>query len=429
MPAIFRNKRVNTMFTVTSLRTLSLATNLLTGMLTAWVLEPTGRGIQTALGIGVFALIGICDFGLHMSLIYNIKADPDNKAHYFGSALLLGWISGFTGIGIGWIIMPYFLRNFDEHTIHVAQMLMFFVPVGVTSSILIGVLESHNEFNFVSITGVVNCIFTLILLLIFWLTGSLSPVTASSSYLIPTVLIAFILFLRVRPILLPASPFHWIPLKRMFFYGARFFGIDFIGTISGYLDQFIMIRFLDAHAIGIYTIALSAAGVLSVIPTSISTVLFPSVAGRPKETINDIVGVTARLTSVVTSSAALFLGLFAPYILSIFYGPKFEESVTAFRILLGAGIISHTSRIFYQIYSASGRPEIVTYFEAICLLAVVIFMVTLIPQFGPNGSAMAIFLTAVIRLILVLGGLRGILGSSIPRLICNEDDIRRVFKA
>jgi len=429
MPVIFRNKRIRSMFTVTFMRTLSLATNLMTGILTAWVLEPSGRGIQTAIGIGVSSLVGICDFGLHMSLIYNIKADPPNKAHYFGSALMLGWISSFIGIGIGWAILPYFLKNFDEHTLHAARMLTFFVPLGVTSSILIGVLESNNEFNFVSVIGVLNGIFTLLLLLIFWSMGMLTPTTSASSYVIPNVFIVTLLAFRVLPVVLPASPFHFIPLRRTFTYGARFFGIDLINTISGYLDQFVMVLFLDAHAIGIYTIALSAAGVLGIIPTSISSVLFPSVAGRPKETITDIVGVTARLTSVVTCAAAIFLSILAPYLLALFYGPKFEESVTVFRILLGAGVITYTSRIFYQVYTASGRPEIISYFEAICLLTVVVCMIILIPHFGPNGSAMAIFITAALRMTLVLGGLRRLLGTNIPRLICNEEDIRRVFKA
>lgn len=427
MRGLFRNQRVNSMILIASLRVVSLVTNLGTGMITAWSLGPAGRGTQAAILLGALTLSGICSFGLHTALVYNMKSDPPNKSYYFGSALLIGLIVSLIGVTIGWFALPWILDKFDEHTLLAGRLLTFVVPVSVISYVLNGVLDGHHEFNFVSRLGLLNNFFILCSLSLLWLSGLLTPATAAMSYLLPTVPITAMLAWRATSILRPATPFHGACLKRMFTYSVRFFGVDLICTVSGYLDQFLMVLFLNAQDLGLYSVATTAERVLGIIPASILTVTFPSVAGRSKDDIREIVGITARLTSIVTTSAAVFLGIFAPYFLLLLYGPKFAEAIVPFRILLLSALVSNAVGTFYQMYSGSGRPEIVTVFEAIGFVIAATSMVILIPFYGINGVAIAAVLSAAGRLILVLGGLPAVLHLSIPRLIINWADIKRVF--
>ena len=68
------NRRINSVVQVMAVRAIVLATNLLTGMISAAMLGPQGRGVQAALMVGPQFVGPISELGLHASVIYNSKA-------------------------------------------------------------------------------------------------------------------------------------------------------------------------------------------------------------------------------------------------------------------------------------------------------------------------------------------------------------------
>ena len=77
--------------------------------------------------------------------------------------------------------------------------------------------------------------------------------------------------------------------------------------------------------------AQSASRVLNIIPTSVAMVLFPSVAARSTANVLELVGVTARVTTMATAASALALGVLGPYLLELMYGERFVEAEHGFR--------------------------------------------------------------------------------------------------
>jgi O-antigen/teichoic acid export membrane protein len=424
---LIRNHRLASVAQVTMLRILSLTANMATGMLSAWMLEPQGRGVQAAMMVGPQTLTGIFDLGLHASLIYNMKADPRHAREFFSSALLIAAAVGFIGMTVGWVIAPLFLRQYPASTIFDARLLMMMVPIGVISNVLIGILEGHGGFGFVSRQGLAGCLITLLALVLLWAFGRLTPASAASAYLLPTVPICLLLWLRARHICPPAPRFELSYIRHMLYCALRFFGVDLLSTVGVYLDQFILVIFLDAHNVGIYAVAISAAKVLSVIPSSISTVLFPTVAGRSREAIVEIVGVVVRISGVLIAGAAFGLALAAPFALTLLYGAKFEEAIVPFRLLLAYTVISNLVSMQYQIFSAAGRPELVSAFEFIGVAASGACMLVLVPHMGVIGAAISLIIAAILKLICVLAGIPLFLRLPVPRLIVSKADISRVL--
>ena len=65
-------------------------------------------------------------------------------------------------------------------------------------------------------------------------------------------------------------------VRRLLHFDASYY-VDMLGAFSQYLDQLLVVLFLAPASLGIYAVAVSASRILNVIPTSVSTVLFPTV--------------------------------------------------------------------------------------------------------------------------------------------------------
>lgn len=91
---------------------LILVVNMLTGVLTARFLGPTGRGEQTAM-VNWSQFLAFCmSFGVPSALIYNAKRKPEETGKLYGLALLLATMFGGLATLVGVFLIPYWLRSF-----------------------------------------------------------------------------------------------------------------------------------------------------------------------------------------------------------------------------------------------------------------------------------------------------------------------------
>ena len=172
---------------VMALRTLALGVNVLTGLLTAALLGPAGRGEQAALIIAPTLLGAMSTLGLHASLIYSIKRDPEHTGDYFGTSLLLGLGAGIAGAAVGWVLVPYWLHQYDPHVIAVARLLLIVTPMQVIAPLLTGALEAFGQFGKANGTLYLQSLGTLLILLVLWLLHALTPTAAAFAYVAPAV--------------------------------------------------------------------------------------------------------------------------------------------------------------------------------------------------------------------------------------------------
>lgn len=424
---IARNRRLNSVVQVMAVRAIVLATNLVTGMISAAMLGPQGRGTQAALMVGPQFVGPVSELGLHASVIYNSKAEPDQEAEYLGCALVLALGAGAIGMLVAWVVAPYWLTQYDAATIHTARLMLTIVPMGVVMHILMSGLESRGEFRLANRLMLVASLITLGALVILAKLDHLTPATAATSYLFGVVPIgiamAWFVFRMIRPVINLRGRI----VRRLMHFGFRYYGVDILGALSQYLDQLLVVLFLAPSSLGIYAVAVSASRILNVIPTSVSTVLFPTVAARSPEDIVELVGLAARVTTVIAAAAAIVLSLLGPFLLHTFYGVRFDPAVAPFRWLLVDCIVANLGRILYQAFTAGGRPEIVTGIETIGVATSAMAMVIFVPAYGTIGAAWSLLLASSVRLACVIIGYRYIIRLQVPRIIMTRGDLARVL--
>lgn len=408
---------------VVAFRALAVAVNIATSLLSAAMLGPSGRGEQTALVIAPSFLGGLASLGLHGALIYHLRADPAHEREWLGTGILLTCGTGLLAVAIGWVAEPYWLRQYGAHTIAVGRVLLLVTPMLVMSWTLSGAAEARGWFGLVNRVLYLQSLAALALLGALALAHLLTPARSACAYLLPQVPMFLYVFIRVVRRMRPVFRLRRDLAVRLLRYGARLCGVDILGTLSGFIDQMIIVAFLPAGMVGTYAVALSSARLLSVVQASISSVLFPSIAAREMATIVATVATTFRIATPLLAGIAGGLALIGPPLLLLAYGHGFAPAIVPFRVLLLAMVIENGARILYQIYSGGGRPELVTLCECAAVVVLVLAMLALVPRLGTPGAAGAVLCGAMFRLLAALAALPLLLKTPLPRLLAGPADL------
>jgi O-antigen/teichoic acid export membrane protein len=412
---------------IMAIRVLALAGNVCSGLLTAAFLGPDGRGELAALIVGPSIIAPFCTLGLHASLVYNLRSDPEQARNYFGGALVLLTLSSLVATGVGELLLPTWLGHYNSDTIWLARWLLIIVPLGVLSYSFNSVLEVAGRFGRSNSVLYVQSLTTLAILIGLAACGWLTSHTAAVAYIV-TVVPSFIYLglqaLRVtHPNLIIKTPYP----QRLLRYGLRFYGVDILGVVAGYLDQVVIVFLLEPEAVGAYAVALSLSRVLTVAQGAVQQVLFPSIAARDVPSVVDMVARAVRVTTVMNGVGAAGIALVGPSLLLLMYGHRFHAAVVPFLVLLLEAVVTSAARTLAQAFSGSGRPAAVTTLELAGVVASVTAMLILVPMIGIVGAALASLLGGVVRLLVALASFHKVLGVRLPRLVIDRTDIAWVI--
>ncbi len=409
---------------VTAMRTSALAVNLCTGLLTAALLGPAGRGVMAALITGPQFLSRVGTFGLHASVVYNIKRDPADEARYLGCTVLL--LFGFSLVATlgGWVVLPYYLSQYDAPMVASARLLLLLSPLMVVTPVFGAVLEAHGRFVTATLSIYVSSFTTLIGLAALWWFAALTPVTGALTYLLPIAATLVYTLSRLRPITWPRFSLSPRIVRSLLTYGSHYYGVEVLGAVRAYLDQLMVVVFLAPEQVGAYVVAVSLASVVGVFSSAVLTVLFPSVAARPQNQVLDMVGKAGRFTASINGAAGLVLGVVAPWLIALLYGHSFDAAVLPFRLLVIENLVSSLARILCQAFNGIGRPMIVTWIELIGVAISAAAMLLLMRPYGTAGAAVAVLIGSAARLLVTMVALRMIMRAPVPSLVLGWADIR-----
>lgn len=405
-------------------RVFILTINMATGIITARMLGPQGRGEQAAIVMWPQTLAFAMTLGLPTALLYNFKLRPQDKEKLFTAALLMGTGLGVLASLLGIFFLPRWLTQYSLEVIRTAQWFMVTAPVLLLATILGAALEAEGEFTFANQLRYLQPLMTLVVLSGLVWAEVLTPLTAGLAYLLPNLplLIWILAYLRRR-----FSP-SWLELgsscKRLISYGLRSYGVDLLGTLSAQIGQAMVVSLLTPADMGMYVIALSLSRMLDVLQSSIITVLLPKTAARPVKEIVKLTGRSARISLLLTLLATILIIILAPILLPLLYGQEFLKALLVLRILLIEVTIGGTLWVLAQAFMAAGRPGIVTILQSLGLGLSIPLLLFFIPMYGFVGAGLALLCSTIVRLICVLICYPLILKVPPPNLLVTVEDWR-----
>jgi len=408
----------------TVLQVVTLVANLATGILTARLLAPTGRGELAAINLIPSVMGYLLTLGVPAALLYHLKREPANAPRLVGAALLVISALGAVSVVVGYAVMPYALRQYSPQVIAVARVFMFTAPLALFSYISTSAFDAAGNFWYGNGTRFLSPLVTLISLCAFWALGRLDVLTAAASYALPALPIGIKMLVdairQYRPVVLPLVR---APYAELFSYGLRSFGVDLLRTIGQQIDQLLVVAFLSPSAMGLYAVALAVSRILQIFQTSVVRVLLPRIAARPVDEVVASVGRATRITAALTTPLCVGVLMLTPVLLRLAYGGKFMAASGVLRVLTVEAIFAGATWILAQAFLALGKPGIVTALQAVGLGLSFPLMLVLIPRFGLIGAGLSLLLSTLARLGLVLVCYPWLISSKPPSLLLTRGDV------
>jgi O-antigen/teichoic acid export membrane protein len=407
-------------------RFLIAGVNVCTGIISARVLGSNGRGEMSAMLVWPALLAYVLTLGLPAAIRYLIRREPERRKELFTMSVIGAGLSSLVAIAIGVTFIPTWLHAYPADVIRGAQIMMAFSPEVMLGLITTAMLETLGEFHTANQTRYAVVLLTLAGLIVLALGHILTPFTGALAYTGAPVVVALWIawYLRAHFDLRVLDPRRTI--RDLTSYGFRAYGIDLLSAISQQIDQVLVIAFLSASDVGIYVVALNASRVINILHSAVVSVVFPSASGLDTDQVVEMVGRSARVSTLVAVAFAGALAIVLPFLIPLFYGGAFARGIVVAQVLTLEAVLSGLVSVLTQAFMALGKPGIVTILQAVGLAAVLPLMVVLLPHFGLIGAALALVLSTVLRLVLVLVAFPGILKAPMPGFIPMREDFARL---
>lgn len=408
---------------------LILGVNFGTGIITARLLGPTGRGEQAAIILWPQFLAYALTLGVPSAMLYNLRRYPERASQLLPAALLLVTFMGGVATAVGMLFVPGWLTEYSPQVVRFAQWTMLAAPLFLFYALFVDILRAREEFTLFNVVRYSQPLLTLLALILVISVHRLTPFSAALAYLLPSIPIVLWMSVRFWKLYQPTWRGLGSSFKYLTSYGSRSYGIDLLANLTLQLDRVLVVGLLSPAAMGLYVVALSLAQMIQVFGTAVVSVLFPKASGRTIEEATALVGRAARVSIAVTVLAAIGLTLLTPWALGLFYGQEYLDAIPVFRLLLFVVALDGATWVLAQTFMAVDRPGVVTVLQGVGFGLSIPLLLMLIPPYGLLGAGLALLLSNAARLIFVVVSYPVILKIRPPRLWPNRTDFATVVAA
>lgn len=351
---------------------------------------------------------GVFDLGIGRAAAQRIASLGDAHAarnQCFWTALTLNGALGVLGGFAIWPAAHYFFAHqfqidaaLQPEVLRALPWLMLALPLATINGVLSGSLQGVERFlQLNAINGTGSILFQTLPLLAAWLW------TPNLDVLMPVAIAArllgvvFLFFSSVRHISSGLTPsFSTIEARELLKFGGWVTVSSLISPIMVMADRFIIGAVLGAKAVTQYTVPFQLAERSTIVPSALSSSLFPRFAKDSAQGGGELAASSVRLLLVVMTPLTVVAILLAAPFLTLWISPDFSSrSALVLQILFAGFWINGLARIPHASLQASGRPKVV----AIChLVEVVPYLTALFAGLhlgGVAGAAAAFTLRAL----------------------------------
>lgn len=225
------------------------------------------------------------------------------------------------------------------------------------------------------------------LILILWIGGWLNPF----SFFLVNVLALFVWFIIIQFIVGTAfKPFlSKVILKAEFAYGTVAWTSSLFAFLHYRADQFMIKGYLGLKELGVYTVAVSIAELLFLLPMAIHSALSGRLYNQGDEKLNrSLVSHTFRLSMSICLGLCV-AGAFASFLIPFVYSQAYVKAVGIMLILLPGVFFACAPKLLSPWFFTTGRPKVHLYATMISLGLNISLNALFIPFLGSNGAALA----------------------------------------
>jgi O-antigen/teichoic acid export membrane protein len=333
---------------------LTLVANLVSGVVSARALGPSGRGVAVAL-VTVTQLGGfLFALGVAQSLSYFIARRPEDGPRLLTTWMLMLIPACVVAIALGQVLLTSIFAAHNAQAIATGRWFLFTVVLVIGLELNSGLLLGVQDFGVYNALRLAQPSLMAASFFVLWRLGAL---TITSALIAPTVAAAIVLTLGMtrsirrigvgRPDLRLGLTTLW--------YGIRGHGVLIATNVNARLDVAMLPAFVVASSVGLYSVATNVSLIIYQLSNTFAALLLPAAARDPERGPTKILG-SLYATLAIAGALALVVAVFAGPLLGVIYGAQFRPAASTLQLILpGAVLFAGSSIVSAGVYAA-GRP-------------------------------------------------------------------------
>lgn len=387
---------------------LLVALGLATGILTARLLGPHGRG-ALALGTAIAGLTTvIVGLGLQQAIAYLVAARRETVEMAASLAIVSGLLAGGFAVAFGWLVVPLVVR--DGTAVVVIRLGLLAVPGALIATNVTGLLQGlrlgrrfnltrllHPSTYFAGIVGI-----------------ALIEGTATAQGVAAVFALAAAGSAALACLLLWPSIRHLrVPSRRFTAEAVRYGAVAGIGGAALAANTHLAIPILGAltglRETGLYAIGLSYAIPVTLVASAIAIHTFPDVAAADAAARTQLIQRRLAMTLAGVLPLAVAATLLAPLLIPVVFGEDFQPAVRPAQILVAAQAFRALAYVLADVARGLGRPGLPSMAEAAGVAATVALLPLVVPELGIEGAALVLTVAnAAVAVVTAVGVSRAV---------------------
>jgi O-antigen/teichoic acid export membrane protein len=413
-------------------RIVMIASSVGAGVIVAHWLGAEGLGALAVLNVTVAVALQIGSAGLPSANTYFIARDKTSVGPVWANALLFGIVAG-TVLAMGVVLLsrssPSLFGNIPVALIAIAAAS---IPFQLVSLLGLNVFLGMNRiihFNVLDAVaqsfGLINAVIALVIL------GAGLRLLVSLNTAASIVIGIIVVWTVVRMIKAVRGSQRFRPdaalFKSMATYGIKFHIAAVAGMLIIRADLLIVNHYRGAGEAGVYAVASQVGMMLMLLPSVISTLIFPRISSE-----QDARGEFAMRATRHTAFVMLIIcAIAAPvgFALPLVYGAPFNDAPLQLLILLPGIYLISIESVLVQHFSSLGLPVAIPIFWLITLAANATLNLLFVPAYGARGAAIVSSASYALIFILVALYFRAKTGNRFSDIVLlQKDEFRKLVR-
>jgi O-antigen/teichoic acid export membrane protein len=365
---------------------LGLVCNLVSGILTARALSPSGRGALAAIIVAPGIATWVFGMGAEQANAYARARDPK-----LGPTLLTTWTLLTVPLTLVATLtvelaLPLLLHAQSAHVLFLARLFAPCVGLSILSQLMIGALLGSHDYRMYNISKLLQWAVLTVIVAILYIANALTVESALlatiASLATPIVLAVWRVITRLGGYGQPS----WSKTKPSFIYGVKAHGSNFGLIVNARLDLLIMPAFLGATSVGLYTVGTNISWIIVLLAGAIAPIVLPAATVRGEQGSKAVVN-ALHATFAIGMTLAIGMLIFARPVLGLVYGHEFRAGATALILLLPGCVLFACAQVLWSGLNAANRPLMSAATQVPGIVITVVGLSLLLRKDGINAAA------------------------------------------
>ncbi len=361
-------------------------------ILAARVLQPKGQGVYYLALLVPWILGSIVNCGLGLSNVYYLGSKRSDLKTMFSISTLWGGLVSVISFGLVWgaQIMGLLEHLLPGVPLDVFYLAMLTLPVGVVSAFYLSLLqglqaiESANRIQLTSFGA--QFVFTFLVLVVLHLGLKSAIVAVLAGQFLGLMVCLRVLFRKGARFVLSFRPRFVGEIIRFGLKGQ----IGNVFQLFNYrLDTFLLNLYGGPYHVGIYSVAVRMAELLTYLPNAVGFVLFPRAASEEASRMNQMTPRILKVTLFLSGVAGIVLALLGSWMIRWLFTDAYLAAYKPLLILIPGVISLGGTKVLANDISGRGFPGYNSLVSGISLVITVIGCLFFIPRWFAVGGAMA----------------------------------------